>query len=201
VSSHICLSFWQQLITPTTDGPDGPPMLFQRPVFRLVVQGHSFVALFFILMGFVNSLKPLKQAQSSQVEEALLTLARSALNRSARLVLPAATVTCLAWLACQLHLNEIARKCDAYWLYHTSREPIPDLGNALKMLKDALVACWVWGDNPYDQPQWALKWLLIGSFWIFCILLMTVTTRPLFRLCAISVAYSYSWISADCKRQ
>jgi hypothetical protein len=198
VSSHICLSFWQQLITPTTDGPDGPPMLFQRPILRLVVQGQSFVALFFILMGFVNSLKPLKQAQSNQIEEALLTLARSALNRSARLVLPAATVTCLAWLACQLHLNEIARKSDAYWLYNTSRGVIPDLGNALTMLKDALVACWVWGDNPYDQPQWALKWLLIGSFWIFCVLLMTITTRPLFRMCVLSAAYWYSWISADC---
>lgn len=198
VSSHICLSFWQQLITPTIGGTDGPPMLFQRPILRLVIQGQAFVALFFILMGFVNSLKPLRQAQANQFEEALLTLARSALTRSARLVLPAVVVTCLAWLACQLHLNEIARKSDAYWLYHTSRGPIPDLPHALMMLKDALVGCWVWGENPYDQPQWALKWLLIGSFWIFCVLLMTITTRPLFRMCVLAVAYVYSWISADC---
>jgi hypothetical protein len=150
-------------------------------------------------MGFVNSLKPLKQAQNNQIEEALLTIARSALNRTARLVLPAAAVTVLAWLACQLHLNEISRISNAYWLYTTTRGPIPNFGWALYALKDALVQCWVWGDNPYDQPQWALKWLLIGSFWIFCILLMTITTRPYFRMFVLSAAYCYSWISADCE--
>jgi hypothetical protein len=156
------------------------------------------VALFFILMGFVNSLKPLKQTQAGQVEDALLTLARSALNRSARLFLPAAVMTCIAWLACQLRLNEIARNSDAYWLYHTTQIPSASWWDALVKLRDALIECWVQGENPYDQPQWALKWLLVGSFWVFCVLLMTSTARPLFRVCVILSAYTYAWLNVDC---
>src|SRR5882757_7069298 len=99
MSSHMALSFARQLVAPCHEGRDGPMYLFQRPFLRLVVQGQSFVALFFILMGFVNSLKPLKQAQGYHFEEALMSLAKSSLNRTARLVLPATAVTIVAWLA------------------------------------------------------------------------------------------------------
>jgi len=197
VSSHLTLSFARQYAVPCYEGRDGPSLLFQKPIFRLIVQGQSFVALFFILMGFVNSLKPLKQAHANQIEDALLTLARSSLNRTARLFLPATVVTVLTWLGCQLHFFEVARKGSAYWLQVNSRPPSQTWGVAVTDLIYALRNTWVWGDNPYDQPQWALRYLLLGSMWIFLALLITVTTRPAFRFSVIVLLYIYSWTSGE----
>ena len=198
VSSHLTLSFARQYVTPCTEGRDGPSLLFQRPILRLIIQGPAFVALFFILLGFVNSLKPLKQAKNNQIEEALFTLARGALNRAARLVFPATAVTILAWYGCQLNLFEMARNGDAYWLRVNSKAPSPSWGTALWDLVLAVRGTWVLNDNPYDQPQWALKFLFAGSMSTFLILLAVITTRPAFRIYALVALYGYSWTSGDC---
>jgi hypothetical protein len=173
--------------------------LWQRPFLRLIVQGQSFVALFFILMGFVNSLKPLKQAQSHQYEEALMALAKSSLNRTARLVLPATAVTVIAWAACQLRLFEVARKSDAYWLQINSKPPSESMGQAvIDLFQKGILNTWTWGDNPYDQPQWALRYLLLGSMNIFLVLLITLTMQAKFRLVVLVLLYMFCWISGDC---
>ena len=170
-------------MNPCVDGFGGPMLLFQRPFFRLIAQGQSYVALFFILMGFVNSLKALKQAQSDKVEDALLTLAKSALNRTARLVLPATSITIIAWVACELGLFEIARLSDAYWLRVYTAKRSANVGQALyDLIQMGLLNTWLRGENIYDQPQWALRYLLLGSMTVFLVLLITITMRPKFRL-------------------
>jgi hypothetical protein len=197
-SSHLVLSFARQYVTPCIDGHDGPKLLFQRPILRLIAQGPAWVALFFILLGFVNSLKPFKQAKNNQIEEALLTLTRGALNRTARLVLPATAVTILAWYGCQLNLFEMARNGDAYWLRVTSKAPSRSWEAALWDLVLAICGTWISHDNPYDQPQWALKFLLGASMSTFLVLLIVITTRPTFRLSVLVGLYCYSWLSGDC---
>jgi hypothetical protein len=195
----MVLCFARSLVAPCHDGKDGPMYLFQRPFLRLIVQGQSFVALFFILMGFVNSLKPLKQAQSHQFEEALMVLAKSSLNRTARLVLPATAVTTIAWAACQLRLFEVARKSDAYWLQVNSPLPSGSVGQALvDFFQKGILQTWTWGDNPYDQPQWALRYLLLGSMNVFLVLLITITMRAKFRIVVLALLYVYCWIAGDC---
>lgn len=197
VCSHISLSFFRDLVPPCDNGVDGPSRLFQQPIFRLIVQGNSFVALFFILTGFVNSLKPLKQMQSNDLEGALVALAKSSMNRVPRLVLPAVAVTILTWLATQFGIFEVARRTDAYWLATTSRAPSESWSVAFDDLMTAIKYTWVWGENPYDQPQWALPSLLKASMWIFITLLMTSTTRPSFRIAVFAFAYAWSWVAAD----
>ena len=199
VASHLTLSFALHLVRPGDDGPDGPTRLFQRPILRIFVQGNAFVALFFILTGFVNSLKPLKQSQANDIEAALVGLAKSSLNRIPRLVFPAVTVTVIAWFACQFRFFELARQSDAYWLRVNSRQPSWSWGTAIEDLVRALAMCWIWGENPYDQPQWALSYLLKGSMYIFILLLIALTTRSSFRLTIFGLAYAWSWISADSK--
>lgn len=195
----MVLCFARSLVAPCHEGRDGPMYLFQRPILRLIVQGQSFVALFFILMGFVNSLKPLKQAQSHQQEDALMALAKSSLNRTARLVLPATAVTAIAWAACQLRLFEVARKSDAYWLQVNSKPPSESMGEALMdLFQKGILQTWTKADNPYDQPQWALRYLLLGSMNIFLVLLITITMQAKFRIFVLTLLYIYCWVAGDC---
>ncbi|KAE9983271.1 hypothetical protein BLS_004693 [Venturia inaequalis] len=198
MSSHMVLCFARSIVAPCHEGRNGPIHLFQRPFFRLIAQGQSFVALFFILMGFVNSLKPLKQAQAHQFEEALMALAKSSLNRTARLVLPATAVTTIAWAACELGLFDIARKSDAYWLQINSKPKSESWSQALlDLFQKGIFQTWTWGENPYDQPQWALRYLLLGSMNIFLVLLITVTMQAKFRIVVLSLLYIYCWAAGD----
>ncbi len=195
VASHLTLSFALSLVRPGDEGPDGPTRLFQRPIIRIFVHGNAFVALFFILTGFVNSIKPLRQANG--LEDALLSLAKSSLNRIPRLVLPAVAVTVIAWFACQIGFFELARRSDAYWLRINSPVPSRSWGTSVEDLARAVTTCWLWGENIYDQPQWALIYLVRGSMYIFILLLITLPTRPSFRLAVTGLAYAWSWIRAD----
>jgi peptidoglycan/LPS O-acetylase OafA/YrhL len=149
-------------------------------------------------MGFVNPLKAFKMAHYDDVEGALMSIAKNALNRFARLILPGLAVTVIAWLFCQLGFFDLARETGAYWLQHNSPEPSESWSQAVWDLGQAIVDTWVNSENIYDQPQWALSHLLKGSMYIFLLLLITITATPRFRIYAILFAYGYAWISGDC---
>ena len=148
-------------------------------------------------MGFVNPIKALKQAHYDDVEGALITLSKNALNRTARLVLPAAAVTVISWLMCQFGLYTLARETSAYWLQVTSAYPSPSFSQAIFDLVGALVETWTKSENIYDQPQWALPHLLRGSMLIFLLLLITISATPRFRIGALVGAYIYFWMVGD----
>jgi hypothetical protein len=80
--------------------------------------------MFFILLGFVNSLKPLQLARSGAVSEALGSLSTGAFRRTGRLVFPATLVTFLTWLVCQFGAFQLARRVDAFWLRSTTRNQV-----------------------------------------------------------------------------
>lgn len=152
--------------------------------------------MFLILLGFVNALKPVKLARSGQVESALSNLALASFRRTFRLMLPAAAATVVSWVVCQLGMYEMARNGDAYWLYTYTPMMSFSWGTALDDLFHALRATWtIWEINPYDQPQWALIYLLQGSMFVFCALLVTVNLTPAWRttLLAIFALWSSDW--------
>jgi hypothetical protein len=196
VSSHTCLSFARHLVPPTF-AETGNSILFQRPFFRLVIQGQAWVAIFVVLLGFVNALKPLQLARRGATSDALAALSTGAFRRIGRLVVPAALVTILSWLLCQVGVFQFGRRVDAYWLRTTSPEPSPSVGAALADLVRQVGGTWMYGENVYDQPQWALLSLLRGSLYVFMTLLALVHTTPLFRVCAQLVLYAYSWATLD----
>jgi len=197
LSSHLTLNFATGLVPPCDNGLDGPSRLFQRPIFRLIVQGHAWLAIFFVLMGFVNPLKPLSQAHRGNVEGALMTLAKSALNRTARVVLPASVVTVIAWLFCQFGLFELSRITGAFWIEANSPTRSESWRAAISDLVHALIDTYTKAENMYDQPQWALMWLLKGSMIIFLLLLVTVVTTTRFRLFTFMSLYCYFWLAGD----
>ena len=191
----MVLCFARRLVLPCC-ADDGSVTLFQRPILRLVAQGHSWVAIFFLLSGFVNALKPIKLARAGQNETALTNMAVSSFRRTFRLMLPAATATVVSWFICQLGAYETSRTSDAYWLYTYTPAPSSSWGTALEDLVLALRATWTFGVvNQYDQPQWALIYLLEGSMMVFCALLITTNLTPIWRAtCLVIFAlWSFDW--------
>jgi hypothetical protein len=148
----------------------------------LVASGHSWVAIFFILMGFVNALKPLQLARSDQIDKALQKMASSSFSRIFRLVLPATAATVISWLVCNMGLYSISVQSDAFWLHENTPKPSSDWTSAFADLFHGLKVTWVYGDqNVYDQPQWALIYLLQGSIMVISALSLVVMMTPAWR--------------------
>lgn len=199
VASHLTLCYARSIIPPCC-GPDNTTSrLFQRPILRLVASGHSWVAVFFILMGFVNSLKPLSLARSGQNDQALAKLASSFFGRICRLVIPATVATVISCLICNLGLYQVSQDSDAYWLKVHTPFMSATWTQALKDLLAALQATWLFGyHNPYDQPQWALVYLLQGSIMIIGVLFLTINMTPYWRSVTLGslVLWSMNWSHA-----
>ncbi|KAL1591930.1 hypothetical protein SLS60_011522 [Paraconiothyrium brasiliense] len=199
-SSHIVLCLGRQFTNPCcADSETKTPWLFQRPFLRLIASGHSWVALFFVLLGFVNALKPIKQARNGDSESALLGLSTASFRRSFRLVLPATAATIISWALCQTGVYELARNSDAYWLYTNTPVPSESWCGALFDLVKALMSTWRFGPgNVYDQPQWALIYLLMGSIMAFFVLLATVQLTSIWRTITLTLCllWSFSWSNA-----
>ena len=191
--SHMTLAFARYIVRPA-DGQDGSSQWMQRPILRLVGQGPAWVACFIILSGFVNSLKPIKLVRQGNIETALSNLAVSSFRRSFRLFLPAAAATIISWFICQFGAYETAKNSDAYWLQITSPEISPSWGQAIIDLIYAIRNTWLYNpENPYDQPQWALIYLLQGSMFVFMALLATVNLTPRFRVMTMMICWFWSW--------
>ena len=197
VASHTVLSFSTSLVRPSNNEDGTESDLMQRPILRLIAQGNAWVAVFFILLGYVNSLKCIQQSRAGHTDAALGALASSAFRRTGRLVFPAAAVTILTWFACQLGAFQLSLDSDAFWLRTTSPEPSANWVSAMYDLGQELIATWFWFRNRYDQPQWALMFLLKGSLYVFIVLLVTVRTTPRFRFVAEFVLYAWSWSTGD----
>ena len=194
VSSHLVLCFGRSLVRPCCGHDEVTPMLFQRPVLRLISTGHSWVAVFFVLMGFVNSLKALKLAQLDQRESALSTLATASLRRPFRLILPASLATIIAWAVCQLGLMEGGRTGDAWWLYENTPPPSTSWFQAFMHLWTALWHTWTYGGaNMYDQPQWTMIFLLQGSMMVFAALLVVINLNTQWRTFMLTVFVFWSF--------
>lgn len=154
------------------------------------------MAIFFILLGFVNALKPIKLARARQPDTALSNLAVSSFRRTFRLVLPATAATILSWTACQLGMFETSKNGDAFWLYTYAPSMSASWGTAIEDLVGALRSTWtIFDSNPYDQPQWAMIYLLLGSIFVFCALLMTINLTPIYRttILVLLAAWSLDW--------
>lgn len=177
---------------------DDTPLLFQRPFFRLIGQGRAWVAIFFVLLGFVNSLKAVRQIRDGLPSEAMQTLALSAFRRTGRLVFPAAAVTVIVWFVTQFGVFNFALNADSFWLRTTGSWPSDTWGIAIDDLIRQLASTWLYGSNAYDQPQWALLSLFKGSLYVYIVLLATVHTSPHFRLFAEAALYIYSTLTNDC---
>lgn len=179
----MVLCFARSVAVPCCGADEETPTLFQLPIFRLVVAGHSWVALFFVLLGFVNSLKPLTLARSGQPEAALNIVSIASFRRTFRLVLPSTVATVIPWIFCQLGFMEAGRQADAWWLYTNTPPPSPTPRSAVTDLWAALLGTWTYREgNPYNQPQWTMLPLLQGSWMVFMSLILVTKLTSRWRI-------------------
>lgn len=197
--SHLSRSFAYTLITPSHDSSH-TGSLMHLPFLRLPAQGAPWVSLFFVLTGYVNAMKPIKQARCGNGSEALAGLAFSAFRRTSRLVLPATIATIISWTICQLGLFEVGRTCEAVWIRDTSPKPGPGIAGSVHLLLTNLFTTWTTGSNIYDKNQWTFPFLLKGSMLIFITLLATVRIHSIYRVLVFLGLYAFSWAGGDRKQ-
>lgn len=90
----------------------------------------------------------------------------------------------------------MARNGDAYWLYTYTPRMSWSWIESLDDLRSGFAATWaIRSINPYDQPQWALVYLLMGSMYCFCGLLITINLIPFWRTSTLAVVglWSLDW--------
>ena len=198
VTSHLARAFTPSLLSPT-NGDREAPSYAQLPILRLAAQGPPWVALFFLLTGYVNAIKPIKQARNGSIDFALSDLASSCFRRTGRLVLPATIATILSWIMCELGGYKHGRISDATWIRDTSPDPSKSISEAVHNLWYNLFTTWSKGANKYDAIQWTLPFLLKGSMLVYMALLATIRTLPIYRLSILLGLFFFSWASRDCE--
>ncbi|KFZ18230.1 hypothetical protein V501_01329 [Pseudogymnoascus sp. VKM F-4519 (FW-2642)] len=160
---------------------------------RLVIQGQSAVAIFFVLLGFVNSLKTIQLARCGAFTDALTTLSSSSFRRAGRLVIPSMAVTMIAWALCQVGAFQAAHRGHIDWLRRTSPEPSASWLAAGQDLVRGLTSTWLSDSNSYDPDLWTVKHLFKGTLLVYTTLLVTISVTPRSRLFVEIMLYISSW--------
>jgi hypothetical protein len=177
----------------------GTASLFQYPFFRLVVAGRPALALFFIITGYVNSFRAIKQTREGDTELVLTNLSRNTLARIGRLVAPTNAAILLSWLVCQLNGHRIARVVDSAWIQRVSCAPGPSFGAGVDKLLRNLTLFWHNGQSMYDGTYWTIPFFLQGSMMVYLTLLATTFARPRYTKAILIFLYLFSWAGGQCE--
>lgn len=159
--------------------------------------GRASVAVFAIISGYVNALKPTRQARGGQANEALIAIAKSAYRRTGRFLLPVVVATLISWLICQFGAYKLARVVDSQWIRDTSAPASPNFAAAFTDLFHNLVSTWTTGANIYDPIQWTMAYLLRGSMLIYYTLFATTFVQPRYRIMIYAALEFYYWCMGD----
>ena len=196
VSSHLVLAYRPDLLGPKAAKGSTIP-IHSYPFIRVYAEGRPWVAIFLILTGYVNSLRPIKLARAGQTDAALVSLANSTFRRTARLVLPCFAATVMSWGLCQLGLYQICTRVGGDWLRNTCPRRSESLLGGIADLLQAVFRTWSVADNVYDRNQWTMSWFLTGSFALFVTLLGTVKTSSTYRAIVFFALFLYKWQCTD----
>ena len=196
VTAHVTRSFAPWVLAPTLE-ENGGAVLMQLPVLRSFTVGRPSVAVFALVSGFVNSLKPIRQTRAGQIDATLEGVAKAAYRRTGRFIFPAMFVTLFSWAICQLGAFRLGRTIDSQWIRDTSPAQSSSVGAAVASLLDNLVTTWTTGRNDYEKVQWTLTHLLRGSMMVYLTLVGTAFVRPNWRFLLYGVLYAYFYIMGD----
>lgn len=173
----------------------------QMPIIRTVHNGQAWLAMFFLLTGYSNALKPIKLARSGDLEGATTSLMSSAFRKPFRLCLPTAAALSVNWLLAQFGYFARAHRVSGGegWLAWTSPFASPSWSSAIVNLVKSVVRIWIDGDAFYDKNYWALLYLLKGSFLVYVMLLVTLRCTPRYRTLLYTSMMVFGWIGPHCE--
>jgi peptidoglycan/LPS O-acetylase OafA/YrhL len=192
VGGHLCTALVPWLHQPALN-PKTAPHLFQLPFFRLAVGGRSAVALFFLITGYVNSIGPIGKSRAGNTDAAFTGIARSALARSGRLVLPTMVATSISWVLANTNAYHMTKHVDSTWIRQGWHRQEPTLWAAITSLFRAEIETWTTGWDEYDGTQWTLHLFIEGSMLVYMTMLATVMVRPKARFMVYAFLYMYYW--------
>jgi peptidoglycan/LPS O-acetylase OafA/YrhL len=118
MTGHCTEAFFPNFAAPADD-VDSVPHLFQRPFLRLFVAGPFWLAVFFLLSGYVCALKPLRLFRDGRLDDGRRAIESSAFRRVPRLVVPTTAATILIWTLSQFGAFEAAQHAESDWLRRT----------------------------------------------------------------------------------
>ena len=115
---------------------DRPYYFLTLPIIRLLLQGgYLAVTIFFVMSGYVCSLKALKLARQGNTEAARAVIASSAFRRIIRLGVPAIFATTISWFLDQFGAFNTARSLPwNSWFHFFSPPELPSFWAGLREL-------------------------------------------------------------------
>jgi peptidoglycan/LPS O-acetylase OafA/YrhL len=115
VFHHLRCGFAPEYNLPPPAGSN--PYLFQLPFLRLLITGGNFcVCIFFLLSGFVCSVKSLRRGRVDDKVGARNVASDSIVRRVVRLVVPPTMATVLSWVCSQTGAYNVALTHGSSWL-------------------------------------------------------------------------------------
>lgn len=122
---HVLFSY-QQFVEYGYGQSEQQTRLIQLPFVSLFYRGHAMVAIFFVVGGYVLSLKPLTLIHARQHSAAHSALVSSVFRRGIRLYMPAVIATFMTMLTIYLGLWEYPRRFiteDRQFIYYSDSHP------------------------------------------------------------------------------
>ncbi|KAI0165182.1 acyltransferase 3 [Hypoxylon sp. FL1284] len=196
VLTHIARAFDGDLFLPASH-EGAQPRVMQLPFLRILVQGRIGVTIFAFVTGYVCALKPLKLYRQNNQDSAFTSIAKSALRRVPRLVIPCAFATFLIWIMANLGMFLVAKQSDCWWCGKTAPDRQANAYLSVKHLIQNIISTWTNGRNAYDGNQWTLLPLLKGSMQVYTFVIATSYIRPQFRMVLSLMMFAYFWIGSD----
>jgi peptidoglycan/LPS O-acetylase OafA/YrhL len=158
-------------------GVNGPSSWIQLPFLRILFSGRPMVHIFFVISGFVLSVKPIKAIHAHDPEKVFVALSSSAFRRPIRLFGP-----CIA----STFLIMVATQCG--YMY----TPAPTFAEQFWNWKDVafhqITWPWSWDKDlrpGYDIHLWTIPIEYVHSMLLFMIILLLSRVRHVVRLSAV----------------
>ena len=126
VVNHHYTSIFTDAIYRGYGSTDKDCWMFQLPILNLPFRGSAMVAIFFVISGFVLSVKPLRLMRQKKWDSLQLALASSAFRRWFRLYLPLMASTMMVALASYVGLFDAARVVKREMNILTGNEDVPE---------------------------------------------------------------------------
>ncbi|WYZ38117.1 hypothetical protein EsH8_III_000031 [Colletotrichum jinshuiense] len=168
-------------ITEENDHAASSPL--QLPFLRVIYCGRPMVHIFFVISGFVLSLKALKQTRKGDYDGLHRTLSSSVFRRGFRLFLPTTVSTFIIMLMIRLR-----------WM----GQPLPTLWEQLVDWKNAvwrITFSWQWDITqilPYDVHLWTIPIEFSNSLLLFVVLTGVSRMKTYLRLASVLTIMIYS---------
>ncbi|OLN89045.1 hypothetical protein CCHL11_06005 [Colletotrichum chlorophyti] len=155
----------------------------QLPFLRVIFCGRPMVHIFFVISGFVLSLKALKQARKHEYDGLHRTLSSSVFRRGFRLFLP--TIASTFAIMVMIRLGWTGKPLPTLW------EQIVDWKNAVWKITFS----WQWDITqllPYDVHLWTIPIEFSNSLLLFVVLTGLSRMKTYLRLASVLAIMIYS---------